>query len=121
VVPVRRSVKTLAAAADDGKPGYELVYLPVELICAQLLVNDLTLPHSLPHRELFPAPVRRRLLAELDGQPSCWHFGRRVPISLIEDAKALLLARIDDRGETIVGAAENHRHLYGDIVRPGAA
>lgn len=40
MVPVRRSVKTLAAAAADGKPRYEPVYLPVELICAPLLVNE---------------------------------------------------------------------------------
>jgi hypothetical protein len=69
--------------------------------------------------------------------------GRRVPMSLIADSKALLLAGIDDRGETIVvdfrpivcstqadefgstwlreSAAENHRQLNGHIVRLGAA
>ena len=40
MVPVRRSVKTLAAAATDGKPRYELVYLPVELICTPRIAAE---------------------------------------------------------------------------------
>lgn len=109
----------------DGHPVTRFVQLQLEAVCTDLLIKDLYAPTNLIYQLLFVAPVRDRLLAELDGARACWRRdklrgrltsqaagahggtvffwgindgGRRVPLSLEGDQHVMRLTGIDGHG-----------------------
>jgi hypothetical protein len=108
-----------------GRPATQFVQLPLEEVCTDLLITDLYAPANLIYQLLFVAPVRERLLAELDGVRACWRRdrlqgrlnsqapephggtvffwgvndgGRRIPLTLEGEHRVLRLAGVDDHG-----------------------
>lgn len=104
----------------------QFVQLEIEAVCAALLAKDLREPGSLIHRLFFSSAVRNALLTGLDGARACWRRenlnrrlhaairdaqardgtiffwgltedGRRIPLTLEQDAAAIRLAGIDER------------------------
>jgi len=109
-----------------GAPPARFVQLHLEAVCTALLAKDLHDPASLVHRVFFEPVTRGAVLAGLDGALACWRleklerrlrgmiedtqprdgtiffwgltdYGRRIPLTLVQDGAALRLAGLDER------------------------
>ncbi len=59
---------------ENPKPSVDLIYLEIEKIVAQLLLNDLKNGDSLAFKVMFEDPLCEKILEALDGVTGCWEY-----------------------------------------------
>jgi hypothetical protein len=80
----------LCFAEPDAAP--DVVVLELERLVATLLQSDLSNPESLASRVMFDHRLRRRVLAELDGERICWsrrNLSQRLRTATSQDGESV--------------------------------